>query len=130
MGKAWKVILAAAVIGTVAGSAALAQGEGGAKEKHKQSDGRHRGDWFKEMDTNTNGTVSLAEFIAAHEKRMAELKARMGDKFDAEKANKMPPPEETFKKMDADGNGEVTKEEMQKWRDSNPRPERKHDEGE
>jgi Ca2+-binding EF-hand superfamily protein len=28
-------------------------------------------------------------------------------------------PEETFKKIDADGNGKVTKEELKKWVDSN-----------
>lgn len=30
-------------------------------------------------------------------------------------------PEETFKKIDADGNGKVTKEELKKWVESNDR---------
>lgn len=64
---------------------------------------------FKAMDTDGNGTISLAEFKAGHEKRMAQMKERMGEKFDA---SKMPNPDETFKKLDKDGNGELTKDEM------------------
>lgn len=64
---------------------------------------------FKAADTDGNGTISLAEFKAGHEKRMAAMKERMGDKFDASKA---PNPDEIFKKIDANGDGQATKEEM------------------
>lgn len=64
---------------------------------------------FKAMDTDGNGTISLAEFKAGHEKRMAAMKERMGDKFDASKA---PNPDETFKKIDKDGDGQLTKDEL------------------
>jgi hypothetical protein len=64
---------------------------------------------FKAIDTDGNGTISLAEFKAGHEKRMAAMKERMGDKFDASKA---PNPDEIFKKIDANGDGQATKEEM------------------
>ena len=64
---------------------------------------------FKALDADGNSTVSLAEFKASHEKRMAAMKERMGDKFDASKA---PNPDEIFKKLDANGDGQATKEEM------------------
>ena len=40
-----------------------------------------------------------------------------------EKKGKRPPqtPEDTFKKIDADGDGKVTKEELKKWVESNDR---------
>jgi len=63
---------------------------------------------FKAMDTDGNGTVSLAEFKVAHKKRVAEMKKRMGDRWNEERASQRPKPQETFKKLDADGNGELT----------------------
>lgn len=114
--RAWKVVLAVAAVGTMVGTVVLAQGDDATKEQHQRGGGGPRGGWFKTMDTDTNGTVSLSEFTIAHEKRLADRKARMGDKWDAEKAAKMPTPEERFKKLDADGNGELTKDEMKKAR--------------
>lgn len=64
---------------------------------------------FKAADADGNGTISLAEFKAGHEKRMAAMKERMGDKFDASKA---PNPDEVFKKLDTNGDGQLSKEEM------------------
>jgi hypothetical protein len=86
----------------------------GAEKKGERGGDRHgpAGDpeaRFKALDTDGNGTVSLAEFKAGHEKRMAAMKERMGDKFDASKA---PNPDEIFKKIDANSDGQATKEEM------------------
>lgn len=56
-----------------------------------------------------------------HEKRVEMIKKMMGDRFDAERAAKMPSSEEIYTKIDADGNKSVTKEEMtamrKKWRE-------------
>lgn len=69
---------------------------------------------FKAMDTDGNGTISLAEFKVAQEKRMAERKAKMGDKWDEARAAKMPTAEQTFKRLDTDGNGALTPEELRR----------------
>jgi len=47
--------------------------------------GDHKSDWFAKVDTDGNGTISKAEFLAKHEKK--------------------------FNKMDANGDGEISKEE-------------------
>ena len=78
----------------------------------KPDPGQRAAEHFKAMDTDGNGTISLAEFTAAQEKRTAELKAKLGDKWDAEKAAKMPSAEEKFKKTDTNGDGALTLEEM------------------
>lgn len=48
--------------------------------------GRHRGEFFKMMDTNGDGVISKDEYMAAAEAR--------------------------FKKLDANGDGKLTKKEM------------------
>ncbi|NLF85624.1 MAG: hypothetical protein GX571_05910 [Lentisphaerae bacterium] len=67
---------------------------------------------FATADTNSDGALSLDEFVAMETKRLEARKARLGDKFDAEKAAKMPAAEARFKKRDQDGNGSLTKEEF------------------
>ena len=74
---------------------------------------------FNAMDTDQNGAVSLEEFKAAHDKRIEEMKKRMGDKFDA---TKVPGPIDSFKKLDADANGSLSLEEYRK--SSGDRPQR------
>lgn len=69
---------------------------------------------FKAMDTDTNGVVSLAEFTVAHDKRQEEMKKRQGDKYDA---SKYPSAAEAFKKMDANGDGSLTIDELKKPRE-------------
>ncbi len=86
----------------------------GAEDKGDRKAGGHgpAGDpeaRFKALDTDGSGTISLAEFKVGHEKRMAAMKERMGDKFDASKA---PNPDEIFKKIDTNGDGQASKEEM------------------
>ncbi len=57
--------------------------------------GMHR-NIMEEADTNHDGKVSFDEFKAAHEKRL----------------------EERFKKLDANGDGSVDKDELRKGRDT------------
>ena len=107
--KLWVAVLAVSV---AAGSAVMAA-EGVATETPKGSEGKQGGEWFKAMDTDGNGTVSLAEYTVVQEKRIAARKEKMGDKWNAERAAKMPSPAERFKLADKDGNGELTPQELQ-----------------
>ena len=81
-----------------------------AEKKAKAPGGRDA--VFAMADTNADGALSLDEFVAMETKRLEARKARLGDKYDAEKAAKMPSAEERFKKRDQDGNGSLTKEEF------------------
>ena len=66
---------------------------------------------FAAIDTNTNGVISLDEFKAMHAKR-EEMKKQRGDTYDAATAATKPSAEETFKKLDTDGDGTLTKKEL------------------
>jgi Ca2+-binding EF-hand superfamily protein len=77
------------------------------------------------MDTNTNGVISLDEFKAMQTKREEEMKQRRGDKYDATTAATKPSAEEVFKKLDADGDGTLTRQELAAGRmPRKPRPPR------
>lgn len=67
---------------------------------------------FAAADANADGMVSLEEFKTMDAKRQEERKARMGDKYDAAKAAKMPSDETRFTKLDANGDGMLTKDEL------------------
>ena len=98
----------------VATSVMAGEGEG-EKPKGPRHGARMQGaERFKKMDADANGSVSLEEFKAAHEKRVEAMKARMGDKWDAEKAATMPSAGDIFKKMDKDEDGQLTQVEMRK----------------
>ena len=81
MNKKW--ILAAAAVGFMAGSPAYADHHMGEKGEHFKEKMQEK---FLENDTDGDGAISKAEFIAAHEKK--------------------------FDEMDADNSGTLTKEEM------------------
>lgn len=70
---------------------------------------------FAESDTDGNGTLSLEEFKAGHERRIAARKEHLGDKWDPEMAAKGPSVEEKFAKIDKDGDGQLTQDEMKAW---------------
>lgn len=72
---------------------------------------RMRAEGFKAADADGNGVLSLDEFKAMQTKQLEAMKARMGDKFNAERAAKMPTPEAQFTKLDTDANGSLTLEE-------------------
>jgi len=101
----------ACVIGLVTAATQVAgEGEGKQKRGPGEHKGGPKGDHFARLDADGNGTISLGEFKAGHEKRMAMMKERMGDKFDPNR--KGPDPEKIFGKLDKDGDGALTKEEM------------------
>ena len=105
---------------SVAAVAMLGAGMVMAEEKTAGPRGNRGGDpevVFKAMDKDGNGSISLDEFKAAHEKRVAAMKERMGDKWDESRASKMPSSEDVFKKTDADSDGAVTLEEMKQARE-------------
>ncbi len=99
--------------------------EGAAPVEKKAKAGGGKDAVFAAADTNVDGVLSLDEFTAMEAKRLEARKARMGDKFDAEKAAKMPTPEARFKKLDKDASGTLTKEEFFAGAAAKPRPERK-----
>ena len=117
MNRTWTILGIVAAV-TVGAGVAMAQEEGAKQGKEPGAAGLEA---FKAMDTDGNGTISLEEFKAAHEKRIAERKAKMGDKWDEARAAKMPTAEELFKKMDTNGDGALTPDELRQGR-MNRRP--------
>jgi hypothetical protein len=105
-------LLVAAVLVMGYCSAVLAEEQAAGKDQGKGQAKKERPDFFKANDADGNGTLSLAEFKDMDAKRAAKMKEKLGDKFDAAKAAKMPSAEERFAKLDADKNGQLTKEEM------------------
>ena len=91
-------------IAALALSATLACAEGNKEKKHHPPQDRpNPEDFFKKLDTDGNGSISLAEFQASPK-----------GKENPERAA------EFFKKLDADGDGQVTKEEFAKHRPQHP----------
>lgn len=67
---------------------------------------------FTETDADGSGEISLAEFKVMIEAKHEAMKEKLGDKYDPERAAKRPAAEEIFKKIDADEDGNLTREEM------------------
>ena len=88
------IICAAFACATVQAQSCDKKAKHGAKKNH-----------FAAMDANNDGTVSSAEFATMHEKRVAAMKERMGDRYDPERAAKRPSAGEIFTRIDTDGNG-------------------------
>ena len=95
------IICAAFACATVQAQSCDKKAKHGAKKNH-----------FAAMDANNDGTVSSAEFATMHEKRVAAMKERMGDRYDPERAAKRPSAGEIFTRIDTDGNGALSKEEL------------------
>ncbi len=119
-----RLVAGMVVAGAVVASMAIAEdteapaGDAVKKPRHERRErpeGAPRAmERFKAADTDGNGTLSLAEFTVVHEKRVAEMKARMGDKWNEEQAAKRPAAGEVFTKLDTDSSGGLTPEEMAK----------------
>lgn len=71
-------------------------------------DGRSGGRMLERADLNGDGAVTLEEATQARDERMAKHMEKMAER-QAKMANRM---ETLFAKMDADGDGAVTQEEM------------------
>jgi hypothetical protein len=95
------------------------------RARHIMGGDTNRFDRFAAIDTNTNGVISLDEFTVMHAKREAAMKQRMGDTYDATKAAARPSAEVVFKKFDTDGDGALTRQELDADRmPRGPRPPR------
>lgn len=105
----WTMILAVACCLAASLAASAADEKAGGEARRAPGKRPDAGERFKAMDSDGNGSISLAEWKAAHEKRIAAMKERMGDKFDAAR---VPNPEDAFKKLDKDNDGKLTKEEV------------------
>ncbi len=106
--KVMRAVAAVVVVVSLCGSAFAGEGEGKERRDHAE---RHKGR-FEAADTDGSGAISLEEFKAAHDKRMAEFKERLGDRWDPERAAKRPGADEIFGKIDADGDGQATMDEF------------------
>lgn len=113
--KRIQLLLAMVFAGSMLASAVVAaEGEGTGRQQ-RQGQGQRGGDpaaLFSETDTNEDGKISEKEFTVMHEKRMAQRKERMGDRKRPE-GREPPSAEDIFKRLDADEDGFLTKEEMQ-----------------
>jgi Ca2+-binding EF-hand superfamily protein len=78
-------------------------------DEFQATEGRHSGRMLEKADLNGDGTVTLEEANEAHNERMAERQNEMAERM-AKMATRL---QETFAKMDANGDGAVTREEMQ-----------------
>ena len=94
------------------GSSVVFAGEGEKKNQAKKKHGEHGAARFKAADTDGDGSISLDEFTVMHEKRVARMKERLGDRWDPERAAKRPKAEDIYNKIDADGDHSVTEAEM------------------
>jgi hypothetical protein len=125
------VLIGLLCAGALCVGALQAQEADGAQKKPEKpgtAPGHFKGggpDRFAAIDTNTNGVISLDEFTAMHAKREAAIKQRMGDTYDAAKAAARPSAEVVFKKFDTDGDGTLTRQELDADRmPRGPRPPR------
>jgi hypothetical protein len=73
-------------------------------------------------DTNGDGVLSLDEFKVQHDARTAKRKEKMGDKFDA---TKVPTAEAAFAKLDKNGDGSLSKDELLQGHQPGKRPGKK-----
>jgi len=108
MKKVWMITVCGLLVSLFAAGASLAE-SGQGKEGGQKHDPAKK---FAKMDADGNGSVSMEEFKAAHEKRMAAMKDKMGDKERPEGAKTPPAPEERFAQIDANGDGAISLEEL------------------
>lgn len=120
MKKLLNIGFCGALVGTLISGIALAA-DHDAPEKEQTRERAQRGERgerpspeerFAAMDANEDGKISKKEFKAAHEKRMAAMKERRGDR-ELPEGRTPPTAKEVFQRLDADSDGFLTKEELQ-----------------
>jgi Ca2+-binding EF-hand superfamily protein len=79
------------------------------REKQHRAEEQASANMFKNMDTDGNETVSPAEFKAGYEKLSDDMKEKLARKYGGAKAAKS---QDAFGKLDTDGGGSLSKEEM------------------
>ena len=87
---------------------------------------QRRSDWFDKLDLDKDGYITQEEMRQARETRQANMRGRMDEKFKEADANgdgqlsldevqaKMPRLASRFNDLDADKNGQLSKEELAK----------------
>jgi hypothetical protein len=107
------------------------EGKGKGKHGKRGEEMKERAEkHFTETDADGSGEISLAEFKVMLEAKHEVMKEKLGDKYDPERAAKRPSAEEIFKKIDADENGGLSKEEMHKAHKARGRRGKGHGKGE
>lgn len=121
MKMVWVMTVCGLLVSLFAAGTSLAESVQG-KEGGKKHDPAKN---FARMDADGSGSVTLEEFKAAHEKRMAAMKEKKGDQERPEGAKTPPAPEERFARIDANSDGAISLEEL-----SAARKEKKKDDSE
>ena len=97
-----------------AGTTIAGSGDGGGKQgKGPRLSPEER---FAKLDADGSGEVTLEEFTAMLEKRIAAMKERRGDKERPDGNRTPPPPEKIFERLDANGDGVLTQDEIKNRR--------------
>jgi hypothetical protein len=104
-----------AVSALTMGTTFAAPGEGGQKQGKGQR--MTPAERFAVMDADGSGDVTVGEFTTAHAERVAKMKERMGDRQRPE-GRTPPAPEKIFERMDENGDGVLTVDEI---KDRGPR---------
>jgi Ca2+-binding EF-hand superfamily protein len=121
-----KMILASAVALLATSSLTLAHGQGQGKKGLLRFDRDGNGvvtldemrtgalERFDRMDANKDGRLTLDEIVAAETERAAKRFAEMDKNHDGklERAEVPKMPDEVFARLDKDGNGSISREEM------------------
>ncbi|MBT3294230.1 MAG: hypothetical protein HN919_15005 [Verrucomicrobia bacterium] len=111
--KVRNILLGTLCVALVGASIASAkEGEKKDRDAKKKDPAARAAARFKAVDKDGNGAISLPEFKAAHEQRIARMKKRMGDKWDPARAAKHPTAEVIFAKIDTDKSTSLSADEM------------------
>ncbi len=125
MKNVMKTALCGLVVSVLAvGTTFAAPGEGGGKKDKGQR--LTPAERFAAMDADGSGEVTVEEFTTAHEARIAKMKERMGDRERPEGARTPPEPAKVFERIDENGDGVLTQDEI---KDRQPRQGRKGGKG-
>ena len=106
-----RILTVAAVCTAIVGAAVTfaADPEGAPQDGRRSRCGQR----FEAADSNGDGVISLAEFEVIHARRLERIKEKLGDRFDEDRER--PSAENIFAKIDADQNGELSRQELMQF---------------